>query len=311
MHRLADRVALLTGLVDGLADRVGNLLRHRLIHRLADGVGPLTGLVHRLADGVGDLLGAGLIYRLHHRGALLAGLVHRLADGVGDLLRHRLVDRLADRRSDLPGLGLVAGLHHGGALLAGLIHGLADRVGDLLGDRLVDRLADRRPDLTGLGLVAGLHHRVGNLLHDRLPHRLADGVVDGARTGLPHRLADGVLDVLERLLRLVADAVDLPLLDDLLTDGLVAGVLLLLVHDVLDQPCATARRCSLTARFWGRITTRTRRTRAGEADRCHLRPAVLIAGKTAVRGVGPRDRRHDAGDRQQTGEPGPSHVCRL
>jgi hypothetical protein len=42
--------------------------------------------------------------------------------------------------------------------------------------------------------------------------------------------------LLERLLRLVADAVDLLLFDDLLADRLVAGVLLLLVHDVLHQP---------------------------------------------------------------------------
>ena len=207
----------------------------------------------------------------------------------------RLVDRLADR------IGL----------LTGLVDRLADRVGDFLGHRLPHRLAHRGANLAGPGLVHGLHDRVRDLLGDRLPHRLAHRVVDGPRAGLPHRLAHGVLDLLERLFRLVADAVDLFLLDDLLTDRLVAGVLLLLVNHVLDQPRAAARGPRRTTGFIGRLTTRTPFTGVREADRGHLRAAMPETGEPAIRGVGGVRRRHEACECQQAGKPRTFHVCRL
>ena len=229
----------------------------------------MTSLIHGLAHRVRDLLRHRFIHRLHHRVALLAGLVHGLAHRVGDLLRAGLVDRLA--------------------------HGRTNLTGPRLGDRLADRV--------GLlaGLVHGLAHRIRDLLRERLPHRLAHGVVDGSRTVLPHRLADGVFDALERLLRLVADAVDLLLFDDLLADRLVAGVLLLLVHDVLHHPRARARRLGGTVRFAGRrLTTRTLRPGMRETDRSQFRGPVLIAGDPAVGGVGSVDRRRDTAKCQQT-----------
>ena len=52
IHRLADRVALLTGLIHRLANCIRNLFCPRLIHRLADCIRNLscTRLEHRLAD---------------------------------------------------------------------------------------------------------------------------------------------------------------------------------------------------------------------------------------------------------------------
>ena len=291
LHWLANRIALLPLLVDGLAHRVGDLLRARLVDRLAHRVGLLAGFIDGLAHRVGDLLRARLVDRLAHRVGLLAGFIDGLAHRVGDLLRARLIDRLTDRAANLTGASFVDGLAHRVDLLASLIHRLAHRVGDLLRHRLPHRLADGAMDLAGLRLVHGLHDRVGNLFRDRFPHRLTDGVVDGPRTGFPHRLANGVLDILERLFGLVADAINLLLFNDSFTNRLVAGVLLLLVHDILHH-ASTATRClGGTARLTGgRLTTRTTCTGTCKTDCRQLGSTVFIAGNSTVGGIGARHR---------------------
>ena len=283
LDRLAHRPAdiLRAGLPDRLAHRVGNLLRPRLVDGLADGVGLLPLLVHRPADRVGDLLRAGLVDRLAHRVGLLTGLIHRLAHRVRDLLRAGLVDRLAHR------VGLLTGLIHRLAhrvrdlLRAGLVDRLAHRVGDLASPRLVDRLAD------GVGLLPLLidrpADRVGDLLRAGLVDRLADRVGNRPGASFPHRLADRVLNLLATPLRLIADAVDFSLLDHLLADGLVAGVFLLLVNDILDHARAAARRGCCTRRVTRRFVPCTALSGLGEADGRHLARGPLVAGETAIR----------------------------
>ena len=88
IHRLADRVALLTGLVHRLANRIRNLFCPRLIHRLADRVALLTGLIHRLANCIRNLF--------------CPRLIHRLADCIRNLSCTRLEHRLADRIFHFP-----------------------------------------------------------------------------------------------------------------------------------------------------------------------------------------------------------------
>ena len=288
-HRLAD--VTLASLHHLLAYGVGNLLRASLLHWLANRIALLPLLVDGLAHRVGDLLRARLVDRLAHRVGLLAGFIDGLAHRVGDLLRARLIDRLTDRAANLTGASFVDGLAHRVDLLASLIHRLAHRVGDLLRHRLPHRLADGAMDLAGLRLVHGLHDRVGNLFRDRFPHRLTDGVVDGPRTGFPHRLANGVLDILERLFGLVADAINLLLFNNSFTNRLVAGVLLLLVHDILHH-ASTATRClGGTARLTGgRLTTRTTCTGTCKTDCRQLGSTVFIAGNSTVGGIGARHR---------------------
>ena len=253
LDRLAHRPAdiLRAGLPDRFAHRVGNLLRPRLVDGLADGVGLLPLLVHRPADRVGNLLRAGLVDRLAHRVGLLTGLIHRLAHRVRNLLRAGLVDRLAHR------------------------------VGDLASPRLVDRLAD------GVGLLPLLVDRladgVGNLLRAGLVDRLADRVGNRPGASFPDRLADRVLNLLATPLRLIADAIDFSLLDHLLADGLVAGVFLLLVNDVLDHARAAARRSRGTRRVTRRFVPCAALSGLGEADGRHLARGPLVAGETAIR----------------------------
>ena len=253
----------------------------------------LAGLPHRLAHGVGNLLGAHLTDRLADRVGLLPLLVDGLADGVGDLPGHRLVDRLAD------GVGL----------LAGLVDGPTHGVGDLLGHRLVDGLADGVRLLTGL--IDGLADRVGDLLGPRLPDGLADGVGDRAGPGFPDGLADGVFHLLEAPLLLVADAVDLPLLHHLLADGLVAGVFLLLVDHVLDEPRAAARRGRRAGRVTGRLVVGTAGPGGAETDGRHHALAVLVAGQAAIGGLDSAGGGREGRDRQQAEYPRDLHDCRL
>ena len=130
------------------------------------------------------------------------------------------VDRLADGPADLP--------------FAGLVDRLANRVRNLLRPRLVHRLAHRVALLAGL--VDWLADRVRNLLRPRLIHRLADRVVHRSRASFPDRLADRVFDLTVALFFFVTNTVNFLLLDHLFADGLVAGVLLLLVDNVLHQP---------------------------------------------------------------------------
>ena len=162
------------------------------------------------------------------------GEVDRLADGPADLPFAGLVDRLADRVRNLLGPCLVHRLADRVALLAGLVDRLTDRVRNLLRPRLVHRLAHRVALLAGL--VDWLADRVRNLLRPRLIHRLADRVVHRSRASFPDRLADRVFDLTVALLFFVTNAVNFLLLDHLFADGLVAGVLLLLVDNVLHQP---------------------------------------------------------------------------
>jgi len=137
-----------------------------------------------------------------------------------NLNRFGEVDRLADGPADLP--------------FAGLVDRLADRVRNLLRPRLVHRLAHRVALLAGL--VDWLADRVRNLLRPRLIHRLADRVVHRSRASFPDRLADRVFDLTVALFFFVTNTVNFLLLDHLFADGLVAGVLLLLVDNVLHQP---------------------------------------------------------------------------
>ena len=146
------------------------------------------------------------------------GEVDRLADGPADLPFAGLVDRLADRVRNLLGPCLVHRLADRVALLAGLVDRLTDRVRNLLRSCLVHRLADRVALLT------------------RLIHRLADRVVHRSRASFPDRLADRVFDLTVALFFFVTNTVNFLLLDHLFADGLVAGVLLLLVDNVLHQP---------------------------------------------------------------------------
>ena len=291
-HRAGHLAAL--GLPAAAADLDGLRVVDRLADRPADVT--LAGFPHRLADRVRDFLRERLADRLADGVGLLAGLVHGLADRVRDLLGQRLVHRLADRVG----------------LLTGFVHRLADRVRDLLRHRLVDRLAD------GVGLLTGLVHRladrVRDLLRDGLPHRLGDGVVDDLRTGLPHRLGDGVLDFLEGSLRLVADAVDLFLLDDAFAHRLVAGDFLALPDGLADCPGrAAGRRAPVD------------KTILDDPTACRIadvRGLTGIAGQDALRGVGTvltgqpdrvvgaEHRRHDPGDGQQPTQPRGLHACR-
>ncbi len=309
IDRLAHRIRLLTGLVARLADGVGHFLRAGFVHRLADGVGLLAGFIDGLAHRVWHFLLHRLVHRLAHRVRLLTGLVHRLADRVRNLLLHRLVHRLAHR------VGLLTGLIHRLAdrvrnlLGARLIYRSADRVGDFLLNRLVDGLAD------GVGLLAGFVHRpadrIRNLLRPRLVDGLADGIRNRPRASLPHWLAHGVGNFLAAPLSLVAGAVDLPLLDNLLADGLVAGVLPLLVDDVLDQPRATARRRRGAGRIAHGLIGRAALPRRREADGHHLACAAFIAGQATVGCISHANGCHMAREGYEATNQGSLHDCRL
>ena len=110
-------------------------------------------------------------------------------------------------------------------------------VRNLFRPRLIHRLADR------IALLAGLVHRLAdrirNLFRPRLIHRLADRVWNRSCTRLVHRLADRIFHVPKALLLLIANAVDFLLLYYFFADGFVAGVLLLLVDNILDKPRTT------------------------------------------------------------------------
>ena len=151
----------------------------------------------------------------------LSCLPNRLTHCVWNFFRARLIHRLA----------------HCVALLAGLVHRLAHRIRNLFRPRLIHRLAHRVALLAGL--VHRLAHRIRNLFRPGLIHRLAHCVWNRSCTRLVHRLADRIFHVPKALLLLIANAVDFLLLYHFFADGFVAGVLLLLVDNILDKPRTT------------------------------------------------------------------------
>ena len=141
--------------------------------------------------------------------------------------------------ADLYSLGVVHWLTDGmtNITLTGLVHRLANRIRNLFRPCLIHRLADRVALLTGL--VHRLANRIRNFFRPRLIHRLADRVWNRSCTRLVHRLADRIFHVPKALLLFIANAVDFFLLYNFFADGFVAGVLLLLVDNILDKPRTT------------------------------------------------------------------------
>ena len=98
---------------------------------------------------------------------------------------------------------------------------------------------DGMTNITLTGLVYRLADRIRNLFRPRLIHRLADRVWNRSCTRLVHRLADRIFHVPKALLLFIANAVYFLLLYNFFADGFVAGVLLLLVDNILDKPRTT------------------------------------------------------------------------
>ena len=108
---------------------------------------------------------------------------------------------------------------------------------DLYSLGVVHWLTDGMTNITLSCLPNRLAHCVWNFFRSRLIHRLADRVA--LLTGLVHRLADRIFHVPKALLLFIANAVDFLLLYNFFADGFVAGVLLLLVDNILDKPRTT------------------------------------------------------------------------
>ena len=141
--------------------------------------------------------------------------------------------------ADLYSLGVVHWLTNGMAniTLSCLPNRLTHCVWNFFRARLIHRLAHCVALLAGL--VHRLAHRIRNLFRPRLIHRLAHRVWNRSCTRLVRRLADRIFHVPKALLLLIANAVDFLLLYYFFADGFVAGVLLLLVDNILDKPRTT------------------------------------------------------------------------
>ena len=273
-NHLADLVA--AGLHSAFGHHLANLIGpHPLLgHHLADLVaaGPHSLFRHHLAD----LVGSHPLLRHHLADLVAAGLYPLLANHFADLVALLVDNRfpLVADAGDLfftdfghphffanrPRWALNLDLFHWTRAVAPAARAVAlpaagfpytfrdNRPGNLTAfgfpmpsanlNRFgeVDRLADGPADLPFAGLVDRLADRVRNLLRPRLIHRLADRVVHRSRASFPDRLADRVFDLTVALFFFVTNTVNFLLLDHLFADGLVAGVLLLLVDNVLHQP---------------------------------------------------------------------------
>jgi len=124
MHRLAHGVAAsaIVRFVDGLADRVADLLGVLRVHGLADRIADLLGVrrVNRLAYGIADLLGVRRVHGLAHRiAAVTIPRFFDILDAVDDLVApNRLVHCLVTGVGLLFVDDLTARLHDGMAYLS-------------------------------------------------------------------------------------------------------------------------------------------------------------------------------------------------